>query len=169
MRLERVREIVLGERGGPAGSWPWTDRFLAVADRQFHGIWRRVELSGTAAAAILLPPHAGEPCRGDRLGLVPSGGATVRAAADALRSLHEDYETANRECWRRIAAAAAAPFSTIVLTPRPLRVPEFATVAAEPSCWYHLDGFHRLVGWAWAGRLTGVATVGAIVAGAPEP
>lgn len=153
------------ERSLTAGSAPWTLRFVDVADRQFGGRWRRVTLTGADALAIVLPPHAGEPCQGDRLQLVDPGGATVEAAARRLARIRTEYETTNRSCWRRIEQAAAAPFSTLVLTTSPLAADDYIGVSAESGRLFHLDGFHRLVAWAWAGRLRPGATIHAIVAG----
>src|SRR5512140_832952 len=104
------------ERSLTEGSAPWTLRFIELADRQFGGRWQHVTISGTDALAIVLPPHAGEPCRGDRLSLIEPGGATVQDAARRLARIRGDYESANHSCWSRIAQAAVAPFSTLVLT-----------------------------------------------------
>jgi len=162
--LEAVRQIVEAERGGRDGSMPWTSRFLDQADRQSGGRWRRMELTSDEASRIVLPPHEGEPCRGDRLRLVPPGGATVAKTAAALSAMREDYAHANRECWGRIAHAAATPFSTIVLTTSPLDLVGYDSITPAVDGLYHLDGFHRLVGWAWAGRLLPDVTIQAIVA-----
>jgi hypothetical protein len=153
------------ERSLAGGSAPWTLRFIELADRQFGGRWRRVTLSGTDAEAIVLPPHAGEPCKGDRLPLVEAGGATVAEAARRLIRIRAEFEFLNQSCWGRIAEASAQPFSTLILTTRPLDAEDYATVAPIPGRLFHLDGFHRLVGWAWAGRLTAQAEIAALVAG----
>jgi hypothetical protein len=155
------------ERSLASGSAPWTLKFIDVADRQFGGRWQRMTISGPDALAIVLPPHAGEPCRGDRLSLVEPGGATVRDVARRLARIRADYEAANQSCWSRIAGAAAAPFSTLILTTRPLEAEDYESVDPAPGRLFHLDGFHRLVGWAWAGRLTAGVTVAALVAGSP--
>lgn len=160
-----LRAKLLAERGGADGSWPWTERLLARADRQFGGNWSFVNLPGPALAQVMLPPHAGEPCRGDRRGLVPPGGLTVGAAAAALALARSDYASDNPECWSRIADAAATPFSTIVLSTEPLDADDYRSVDVVPGTFYHLDGFHRLVGWAWAGRLTPGISVSVVVAG----
>lgn len=135
------------------------------ADEQFGGSWVLLSMTGSALACVMLPPHAGEPCRGDRRGLVPPGGLTVEATARALASARADYESDNAECWSRIADAARTPFSTLVLTTRPIETEEYESLEALPETYYHLDGFHRLVGWAWAGRLTPAATVSVVIAG----
>jgi hypothetical protein len=146
-----------------AGSWPWTSGFLDQADRQFGGAWREVTLTGPEAAAIVLPAHAGEPCHGDRLTLsAPSH--TVAVAADALRRLGETYAAANATCWSRIDRASREPFSTLILTTAPLDIAEYRGVEARPGQLYHLDGLHRLIGWAMAGRLTQEARIPAFVA-----
>jgi len=164
LTLDAVRHIVETERGGCGGSMPWTSRFLDQADRQSGGRWTHRLLTGDEARRIMLPPHRGEPCRGDRLRLVPPGGATVADVAAALREIQEEYARENAECWSRIARAATTPLSTIVVTTRPLDLEEFRSLAAEASRLYHLDGFHRLVGWMWAGRLGAHTAIRAIVA-----
>ena len=159
-----VRAALVAERGGSAGSWPWTSGFLEQADRQFGGAWREVGLTGPEAAAIVLPAHAGEPCHGDRLTL--SGpGQTVAAAADAIGRLGDAYAAANATCWSRIARASRDPFSTLILTPAPLDLAEYRGVEARPGRLYHLDGLHRLIGWAMAGRLTSDARITAFLVG----
>jgi hypothetical protein len=153
------------ERPLSGGSAPWTIRFIDLADRQFGGRWHRVTLSGTEAGAIILPPHAGEPCKGDRLPLVEPGGATVLEAGRRLAGIRADYEFLNQSCWGRIAGASREPFSTLLLTVSPLEAEDYRTLAPGAGRLFHLDGFHRLVGWAWAGRLTAEARIAALVAG----
>lgn len=164
---EHVVAMLGRERSLTDGSAPWTLRFIDVADRQFGGRWHRMAISGPDALTIVLPPHAGEPCRGDRLSLVEAGGATVGDAARRLARIRADYETANQSCWSRIAQAAAGPFSTLVLTTHPLEAEDYESIPPAPGRLFHLDGFHRLVGWAWAGRLTPGVTLAALVAGEP--
>ena len=159
--IARLRE----GRDLTAGSAPWTLQFISLADAQFGAAWAEVELTGDEALAIVLPPHAGEPCRGDRLSLVADHGASVASAATTLRAMAEDYARLNPSCWRRIQDASTAPFSTLVLTTAPLDVDEFHLVERAPNAYYRLDGFHRLVGWAWVGRLTGETRLRAHVAG----
>ena len=152
-----------------SGSGPWTRRFIDVAERQFDGLWHEVEISGEEALLVVLPPHAGEPCKGDRLSLVQPGGASTREAAETLRQIREDYERANPECWSRIAQAAAERFSPLILTTAPLDQDDYRTLRGDAGRLYHLDGFHRLVGWAWAGRLTSAARLSAFLAGPLVP
>jgi hypothetical protein len=149
-----------------AGSAPWTMRFIETAEKQFGGAWHARTLTGDEALEILLPPHAGEPCQGDRLTLVEPGGATVREAAQRLARIRDAYQVSNRTCWSRIEGAAVAPFSGIILTTAPLKADDYAGMAPMAGRLYHLDGFHRLVGWAWAGRLqTPLARIPAVIAG----
>ena len=155
------------ERSLAEGSAPWTLRFIDLADRQFEGQWQRVTISGPDALAVVLPPHAGEPCRGDRMPLVGLAGATVADTARRLARMRDDYATANQSCWSRIAEAAAAPFTTLVLTTAPLNADDYQAIVPAPGQLFHLDGFHRLVGWAWAGRLTDGVRIPALVAGPP--
>lgn len=149
-----------------SGSAPWTMRFIETAERQFGGAWHARTLTGEEALEILLPPHAGEPCKGDRLTLVEPGGATVREAARRLARIRDAYQQSNRTCWSRIEEAAVAPFSGIILTTAPLDADDYVGMTPIDGRLYHLDGFHRLVGWAWAGRLQAPKTrIPALVAG----
>ena len=107
-----------------SGSAPWTLKFIERASAQFRE-WREVELDAAAALDIILPPHNGEPCKGDRLELVQSGGATVAEATDTLLAIRSDYEQNNPTCWGRIAEASAQPFSTLILTTAPLDADEY--------------------------------------------
>jgi hypothetical protein len=167
-RLDVVAAIG-AERSLTEGSAPWTLKFVDIADRQFSGAWRPIALAGSEALEIVLPPHAGEPCRGDRLMLIGPGGATVAEAARRLARIREEYAASNPSCWGRMAGAAAAPFSTLVLTTAPIEAEDYASIAPSPGRFYHLDGFHRLVGWAWAGRLTAGVRLKAWVAGPAVP
>lgn len=147
------------------GSAPWTLAFIDVADHQFDARWCRVAISGADARAVVLPPHEGEPCRGDTRLLVGTGGATVAATAAILTAVTEDYARDNPSCWSRLRAAEDAPLSPIILTTAPLARAEYATIVPAPGTLYHLDGLHRLVAWAMAGRLTDAARLTAFVAG----
>jgi len=160
-----VRTALSAGRDPRQGSGPWTMRFIELADAQFEGVWRVIEISGEEALGVILPPHAGEPCRGDRLPLVPPGGASVKEAADTLRRIQAEYAVDNRSCWGRITQAVAEPFSPMILTTSPLATDDYRSIAYEPGRLYHLDGFHRLVGWAWASRLGADRRLQVFVAG----
>jgi len=152
--LKRVTESVLASRGGAHGSWPWTRKLLAAADAQFQSRWRSATIDGETALEIRLPSHAGEPCKGDLLTLVGAKGATVREAAAMLEKVADAYSRHNSSCMGRIEFAAAAPLSQVVLCSAPLNWEEYADVAPAAGALYCVDGFHRLVAWAWKNRLT---------------
>lgn len=139
---------------------------LARADEQFGGVWREVTIPASTALAIMLPPHAGEPCRGDQLTLVGPAGASVAEAAAALAALGDAYTRNNASCAERLAFAREAAFSAIVVTPAPLDWEEYARVGHSASALYCVDGFHRLVSWAAAGRIGPGAWLPALLAGA---
>lgn len=166
MRVSDVIASLAGGRSLSSGSAPWTLRFIETADKQFGGVWSERVLTADEALDILLPPHAGEPCKGDRLTLIDPAGATVRDAGKRLARLRAEYEDANRSCWSRIQQAAIEPFSGVILTTAPLDADDYRGMAPLEGRLYHLDGFHRLVGWAWAGRLAGgTARIPALIAG----
>lgn len=151
--LKRVSESVLQSRGGAHGSWPWTRKLLAAADSQFQSQWSAQIIDGAQALDIRLPPHAGEPCKGDLLTLVGGAGATAREAAATLEKVIGAYARHNTSCMSRIEFAAAAPLSEVVLCTAPLNWEEYADVAPVDGALYCVDGFHRLVAWAWKERL----------------
>ncbi len=151
--LKHVSDSVLASRGGTHGSWPWTRKLLAAADAQFESRWRAHVIDGAQALEIRLPPHAGEPCKGDLLTLVGANGATVREAAATLEKVAGAYARHNTSCMSRIEFAADAPLSHVVLCSAPLIWEEYADVTPGDEALYCVDGFHRLVAWAWKGRL----------------
>lgn len=138
---------------------------LSRADQQFGGAWREVTLTADEALAIALPPHSGEPCRGDQLTLVGPHGATLHEAAATLAALGDAYAKNNPSCAERIGFASEAPFSHVVLCTAPLDWEEYANVTPVDGARYCIDGFHRLVAWAAAGRITSNAAVRAWIAG----
>lgn len=167
MTLTEIQQQVLASRGGAHGSWPWTRKMLARADEQFGGVWQAASLPAALALSVTLPPHAGEPCRGDQLTLVGASGAHVADAATALAGLGEAYARNNPSCAERLALAREAPFSAVVLAPAPLDWEDYAGVTIEPGGLYCIDGFHRLVAWAAAGRLVRGVDLPVLIAGTP--
>lgn len=154
MDLKHVSDAVLASRGGAHGSWPWTRKLLAAADAQFQSKWTSETIDAADALEIRLPAHAGEPCKGDLLTLVGARGATVREAAATLEKVASAYARHNTSCMSRIEFAAGAPFSQVVLCRAPLNWEEYAEVTPVDGALYCIDGFHRLVAWAWKARLT---------------
>ncbi len=152
--LKSVTDSILASRGGAHGSWPWTRKLLAAADAQFQARWREETIDGLRALEILLPSHAGEPCKGDLMTLVGASGATARDAGAALTDLGDAYARNNPSCAERIGFAREAPFSRIVLSTAPLQWEEYAAVTPVPGALYCVDGFHRLVAWAAERRLS---------------
>lgn len=138
---------------------------LARADEQFDSRWRTTTITGEQALDILLPPHSGEPCKGDQLTLVGHRGATARDAGAALKAMGAAYARNNPSCAERIAFATDAPFTRIVLCASPLDWEEYARVAPVTGAYYCLDGFHRLVAWSAAGRLDKHANIDIWLAG----
>jgi len=165
LTVESIEEVCLRARGGSHGSWPWTRKMLARADAQFGGVWRELSIDGNAALDILLPPHSGEPCKGDQLTLVADEGATVREAAAALAAFGEAYARNNPSCAERLRFAADAPFTHLILCTAPLDWEEYGRVTPRPGAYYCIDGFHRLAAWAAAGRLSSGATISVWLAG----
>lgn len=163
LTLAAVSDAVLKSRGGAHGSWPWSRKLLAAADAQFSGAWREVEIDAERALAIRLPPHAGEPCKGDQLTLVPAPGGSVREAAATLAKVAAAYARHNESCMGRLTFAADAPFSHVVLCTAPLDADDYRQVSGAPGDLYCVDGVHRLIAWAWRERLSPGVTLPAFV------
>lgn len=162
--LDEVMQLWTAGRDPASGSGPWTRRMLERADAQCAGKWLACAVRGDALLDVYLPRHAGEPCHGDRRELVPPGGKTVREAARDLGTWDDATRAESRECWRRLSAARDEPLSRIVLSTAPLAGhPDYAGLPPGPAL-YHLDGWHRLVAWALAGRLDGTDWLDAHVA-----
>jgi hypothetical protein len=138
---------------------------LAAADAQFQSRWREDAISAERALDIRLPAHAGEPCKGDLLTLVGTHGASVREAAATLEKVAGAYMRHNTSCMSRIDFAAGAPLSQVVLCSAPLNWEEYAAVAPVDRARYCIDGFHRLVAWAWKARLSSGVVLPVWIAG----
>ena len=172
--VQDVHDALWRSRGRTEGSGPWTGPLVEQANAELGPEWWDVELDGPEAAAVVLPWHAGEPCRGDRLTLIGVEGLTVAAAAARLAAIEADYARENRSCWSRIATARAEPLTRVILATAPIDHEEyrgltagsaFAKAAAGAPHLYCLDGRHRLIGWALEGALAAGAIVPAHVVG----
>ena len=156
-------------RNRSLGSGPWTERLLSIADAELGPTWFDVELTAAEALAVVLPMHAGEPCRGDRMMLVGPRGLSVADTADRFRAIEAEYARTNRSCWERIDRARTDPLSRIVLAGSPIDHEEYRELSHDAgpgrAPLFCLDGRHRLVGWALAGVLAPGAVVPAHVVG----
>jgi hypothetical protein len=149
--FERVRLATEQQHDERHPSLVWALRNLALADAQFQGCWSRATIDAIDARHIVLPRHAGEPCHGDHLELIPAGGATVEDAVRRLRGLSE-YAAVNVSCWGKIEFFTSQPLSPIVLASAPLDHADYRDLPPWAPA-YHVDGLHRLIGWGLAGRL----------------
>ncbi len=144
----------------------WALRNLTLANAQFQGCWSRVTLDAREARHVVLPRHAGEPCHGDRLELIPPSGATVQDVARQLGSPLE-YAAVNTYCWSKIDFFTSQPLSPIVLASAPLDHADYRGLPPTSQA-YHVDGLHRLIGWCLAGHFDRPGTIDAWLAG-PVP
>jgi hypothetical protein len=163
LALNDVMAAVASGRSFTDGSGPWTLKHLQTADAMFAGRWRMVDVPADALRQAVLGAHAGEPCRGDSMELVPAGGASVAATASRLRAARVDYEGHNPSCWGRMQQAAGEPFSLIVLAMRPMI--ELGHGAGAAGRFFVVDGLHRLVAWELAGRLAQGGSIRACICG----
>lgn len=151
LSLDDVLADIARGRSLTEGSGPWTVDILKQADRRCGGQWHDVHVPLRVLRDERLPAHAGEPCKGDTLQLVPEGGATVEETAQYLLGHVAQYRANNPSCWGRIRQAIDEPMSVIVLS------------ADDKG--YVLDGLHRLIAWQLAGRLDAAGTARGFVAG----
>lgn len=137
----------------PRPSARWTKQMLQRAHEQCNGRWYEIGISLGAALRVILPKHAGEPCHGDTRELLPEGGLDLATAAAGIAAWDEAARAESRECWDRIRSAGTCPLSSVVLSTAPLADhPDYAMLPPGPAL-FHLDGLHRLLGWALSGRL----------------
>lgn len=137
----------------------WALPLIAEVDRLVMGAWSLVALDGSEAAALWLPPHAGEPCHGDSMALgrddgpnglaasTPWQGLPLSDAATWLRARQREYAAANPSCWGRIRTARDTSWGPIVIAPFGV-----GDRTAPPGVLVVVDGLHRALGWALRGR-----------------
>jgi uncharacterized protein DUF6309 len=134
------------------GSNEWARTRLVEANQKFKGEWRKVSLSRRDLNNILLVWHH-DPKEG--LELIPEHGATLAEVAARWKNIRHTYQSTNTECFKKILAFGESPFSTVFLSAAPLKgfnVPEYEKLQYREGCLVHLDGLHRLIGWAIAVR-----------------
>lgn len=144
------REVI--DRSVRAGRHPghdparWAVPLIAEADRLAAGVWTLVAFDQREAAALWLPPHAGEPCHGDTLclGDGASSGQTLGDAAAWLHRHGPEYAAGNPSCWARIVAARETSWGPIVVAP--FVVGDRTAPPDTPRV--VIDGTHRALGWA---------------------
>lgn len=163
MTFAEVIDVVGSSRSWTDGSGPWTRRFLEEADLAVAGHWSRATVTRNSLLSAALPPHAGEPCRGDRMVLVPEPGQTVQTASAFLKTHAARYARENPSCWGRITQAMDEEFSTVILSSVPISVAGHDPAAVAGP--FVLDGLHRLLGWSLAGRLNSEDTIPIILCG----
>ena len=163
--LADVVDRLAANRDLATGSGPWTRQFLDLADQQFERRWRLTRVPAVVLREVRLPRHAGEPCQGDTMTLVPTCGLTAADAGAHWTSIRAAYTDANPCCAGRLEAAERAPFSLVIVTTAPLDTPEHRALPVNAGGLYHLDGLHRLIAWAAAGRLNGDLTIPVAIAG----
>ncbi|MCC6161841.1 MAG: hypothetical protein IT182_00645 [Acidobacteria bacterium] len=134
----------------------WALPLVDALDRLATG-WQVVELDEATFAALWLPAHEGEPCHGDsmRLGDDPAG-QPVRSAIEWLDVHRDAYASANPSCWGRITHAATASSAAPIVV-SPVNVGD--RVMPPHAALVVVDGLHRAVGYALAGRRTCLAYV----------
>ena len=125
----------------------WALPLIAEADRVAAGVWSLVLFDATEAGALWLPPHAGEPCHGDTMGLGGDDsieGQSLAEAADWLNERREAYASANASCWGRVLTARDSTWSPIVVAPFSVG----DRVGPPHARRIVIDGLHRSLGWA---------------------
>lgn len=125
------------------------------------GRWHRVELEHTELLAVVLPWHLGED---GEVELVPRTGLTVAAAAARLAGLGASYARTNPLCTLKLDRQAAARPRPLFLSTQAVPGEDYAGLTVRKGL-IHLDGLHRMLAWARAGRLAPGRWTPAYVAG----
>lgn len=128
------------------------NRGIRVADKEL-GRWRLVELELEEICEKLLLVNHHHPS--DGLELIPATGATIPLALETFRSLAAEYAVRNKDCYDHIMGKSKTEFNTIFLSNKPVStIPEHQTLLYKPGSLIHLDGLHRLIGWAYARKFS---------------
>lgn len=139
----------------------YAEGVLDLATRQLGGTWHRVALDREDVLATVLPWHTGE--GGDRV-LVDPAGTTVAEAVASLSSWEGRYAASNPVCSGKLDWHAAADPTPLFLSTRALDHPFYARLEHKDAL-THLDGLHRMLAWALAGRLPDEPRLEAYLAG----
>jgi hypothetical protein len=124
---------------------------LALANEKFGGMWGFQTLGREDVLNIFLPHHISE---GGAIGLIPPSGLTLREATDKLRKITiPAYQSANPVCWQKITYWMENYPSPIFLSLGTVAHSDYENFAGHEGHLIHLDGLHRLLGWAIAGKL----------------
>ena len=140
------------DREHPAdeGTNGWARERAEQADKKLRGAWWHAELSGDEALDIQLVGH-----RHGGIELIPPHGMTVREAAKRFKEIQKDYMAASRECHDRLVRFGHDAFTPVLLSVEPptgFGVIEYERLRLRNGSLVHLDGLHRLIAWAMAGR-----------------
>lgn len=153
------------------GTNDWARKRLEDANKKFGGEWYRIKLSRREALNILLVWHHDTR---EGLMLISEGGSTVRDVANYWKEIKDDYRKKNKSCYEKIMRFSKDAFSSVFLSVKPITgygVAEYEKLKYRNGTLVHLDGLHRLIGWAIAGRFKwfryyfSKKKVGAFVAG----
>lgn len=119
------------------------------ADEKFAGEWQMVSLSSFEVLNIFLPHHEHK----GSMKLIPPEGMRVKDVISHWSEINEQYKNTNSSCHEKIVNLQQKPLSTIYLSAKPLDVFEdYQKMSNTEGSLVHLDGLHRLVAWAIAGR-----------------
>lgn len=134
------------------GTNSWARKMLENANNKFGGEWHQVQLSRKEILEILLVGHH-DPIGG--LVLIPKQGMSVRMVARRWEEIKNIYKVENKDCYAKITKFSKKPFSNIFLSVEPIKgysVSEYENLEYKKNTLVHLDGLHRLIAWAIAGR-----------------
>lgn len=122
---------------------------LRNAQRELGGRWHQVLLEGPEVRKVVLPWHLGED---GEVELIPDTGLTVASAADRLAELGTSYAHSNPLCSFKLTRQHTGRRRPLFLSTRPVSGPDYACMTIRQGL-IHLDGLHRMLGWAQAGHL----------------
>jgi hypothetical protein len=135
------------------GTNSWARTMIENANHKFNGEWHLAELSRREVLRVLLVWHCDPE---DGLELIPKEGMSVEEVTEHLRKIEDEYRKRNSDCYEKIKKFSKNNFSTLFLSIEPIKgygVQQYDDLQYRKGSLVHLDGLHRLIAWALAGRL----------------
>ena len=136
------------------GTNSWARERLGNANDYFGGEWYYIRLSRKEilSGVELIWHH--DPSSG--LKLIPETGLTVAKAKDKFLEIRQSYSRDNSDCYTKIIDFGDSAFNPIFLCTKPLKgfgIAEHEKLLHIEGNLVHIDGLHRLVAWAVAGKI----------------
>lgn len=132
------------------GTNNWARKMLNNANNKFCGEWYSTQLSRREVLNILLVWH-----RDGELELISEQGMAVWEVVRRWKEIEDEYKKKNSGCYKKIMKFSRDQFSTVFLAVKPIKgcgSTEHEKLKYQDGSLVHLDGLHRLIAWAIAGK-----------------